>query len=66
MRQRIEQLIAQKKNVNINFAAPSGTRLVSIAGTISEVGDDYLILNDIYGNWNIVPFSNIAFIDVRK
>lgn len=66
MRKRLEDLIASKKNVNINFSAASGARLVSVAGTVTEAGDDFLVLTDIYGNNLLIPYAGIAYIEMRK
>lgn len=66
MRQRIEVLITEKKQVGVNFAAGAGTKLISISGTIVAVGNDHFLINDIYGNSMMVPFSGIAYIEIKK
>lgn len=66
MRKYLEALLAEKKAIQVNFAASAGAKLVSISGTIAEVGDDYMILHDIYHNIMFVPFQGIAFIEIKK
>ncbi len=66
MRKYLEELAAQKKAIQVNFAASTGNKLVSISGTIREVGDDYMILHDIYGNVMFIPFSGITYIEIKK
>lgn len=66
MRQQIMRLIEEKKQVNINFAAGDGSKLISISGIFMEVGDDFAIARDIYGNQMIIPIQGIAYIEVKK
>lgn len=66
MRERLLQLIADKRQVQINFPAAENGKLVSASGTIQEAGEDHLILRDIYGNTMIVPYASISYIEVKK
>lgn len=64
--QLLQELLQNKNQVNINFTAATGTKLVSISGTVREVGEDYFTLFDIYGNAMIVPTTSVAYIEVKK
>ncbi len=66
MRDRLEQIAASKKVVSVFFPASSGGKLVNAAGTITEVGADFLMLADIYGNNMLVPFAAISYIEIKK
>ena len=66
MRERLEEFARNKNQIAVNFAAAFGAKLVSVAGTVAEVGDDYMIMNDIYANVMLIPFGNIACIEIRK
>ncbi|MCC8189803.1 MAG: hypothetical protein LIP77_04075 [Planctomycetes bacterium] len=65
-RQCLETLIASKQQVGINFCAATGTKLVSISGIVAEVGDDFFLIHDIYGNSMAIPFTAVAFIEIKK
>lgn len=66
MKQRLEELARDKKNISVSFAAAAGGKLVSINGSIASVGDDFMTMTDIYGNTMIVPFASIVFIEIKK
>lgn len=66
MRERLQLLADSKTQVQINFPASAGGKLVSASGIIKEVYDDHLVMNDIYGNAMIVPYVSIAYIEVKK
>lgn len=66
MRERLLELANAKKQVAVNFAAAAGGKLVSISGTVAQVGDDHMIMQDIYGNLMLVPFVSIAYIEIKK
>ena len=66
MRQRLEMFAANKQMLAFNFNASAGDKLVSINGTITEVGDDFIMIRDIYSNSMFVPFASIAYIEIKK
>lgn len=66
MRERLLQLAQSKQVIAINFPAAAGGKLLSANGTIKEVGEDHMVMQDIYGNVMIVPFTSIAYIEVKK
>ena len=66
MQERLKQLMESKAIVAINFMASAGAKLVNITGTIAEVNDGSLTLNDIYGNVMLVPFNSIAYLEIKK
>ena len=66
MREKLMQYAAEKKVIGVNFNASSGGKLVSTSGTIAEVGDDFMMMQDIYGNAMVIPFSAIAYIEVKR
>ncbi len=66
MREHLLRIAAEKKVVGVNFQAASGAKLISASGTILEVGDDFMIMQDIYGNTMIVPFMGIAYIEIKR
>ncbi len=66
MRSRLEEWCKAKRTIAVNFSAAAGTKLVSTNGTIAEVGDDYMIMTDIYNNTMLVPFAGIAYIELKK
>lgn len=66
MREYLEQLSREEKKIQVYFPAASANKLVSLAGTIYQVGDDYIILQDIYANHMFIPIASITYIEVRK
>ena len=66
LRDRLEQFVVSKQNIQLNFPASAGGKLVSASGTIKEVADDHLLMVDIYGNSMIVPMANITYIEAKK
>jgi hypothetical protein len=66
MRQKLEHFMQSKQMLAFNFAAAAGGKLVSVNGMVSEVGDDFVTIADIYGNSMIIPFVSIAFIEIKK
>ncbi len=66
MRQKLEQFQSDRRMLAINFAAAAGGKLVSVSGLVSEVGDDFVAVADIYGNTLLIPFGSIAFIEIKK
>lgn len=66
MREKLMQFAAEKKVIGVNFNAAAGGKLVSTSGTIVEVGADFMVMQDIYGNVMIVPFHSIAFLEVKR
>lgn len=66
LREYLESLVKTKQQVGINFPAGAGTKLVSASGTIVSVGEDFLLLNDIYGNSMAVPFAGMSYIEIKK
>ncbi len=66
MRQKLEHFMQAKQMLAFNFAAAAGGKLVSVSGMVSEVGDDFVAVADIYGNTMIIPFGSIAFVEIKK
>ncbi len=66
MREKLLQFAAEKKVIAVNFNAASGAKLISASGTIIEVSNDFMVMQDIYGNAIIVPFTGIAYIEVKR
>ena len=66
MREKLMQYAAEKKVIGVNFNAAAGGKLVSTSGTIAEVGDDFMMMQDIYGNAMVIPFAAIAYIEVKR
>ncbi len=66
MREKLLQFAAEKKVIAVNFNAASSAKLISASGTVIEVGDDFMTMQDIYGNVMIVPFQSIAYIEVKR
>lgn len=66
MREYLEQLSRDKRNIQVYFPAAAANKLVALAGTINQVGDDYIILHDIYANAMFIPIASITYIEVRK
>ncbi len=66
MREKLLQFAAEKKVIGVNFNAAAGGKLVSTSGTITEVGADFMMMQDIYGNAMIIPFQAIAFLEVKR
>ena len=66
MRERFIKLAQEKRQVQVNFAAAAGGKLVSASGIIMEVGEDFVVMNDIYSNSMIIPFSSMAYIEIKK
>ena len=66
MRQKLEEFAASKAMLAFNFAASAGDKLVSINGYITEVGDNFIIIKDIYHNTMFVPVTSLAYIEIKK
>lgn len=66
MRERLLQFAESKQVIAINFPAAAGGKLLSATGTVKEVGDDHMVMQDIYANVMIIPFSSIAYIEVKR
>lgn len=66
MRERLLQLAQERRQVAVNFPASAAGKLVAASGTIGEVGEDYFILLDIYGNTMIVPLGSVSYIEIKK
>lgn len=66
LRERLEVFITTKQNIQINFPAGHGGKLLSASGIIKEVEEDHLLMADIYGNTMIVPMSGIVYIEAKK
>ena len=66
MREQLLKLVAENKTVAVYFPAAAGNKLQSATGNIREVGDDYLMMTDIYGNAMLVPLTRISYIEVKK
>ena len=66
MRRRLIEFMQGKRQIGVNFPAAAGGKLFSASGTIVEVGDDFIMMQDIYGNAMLVPIASIAFIEVKK
>ncbi len=66
MRTRLEEWRQAKRSIAVNFSASAGTKLISTNGIIAEVGDDFMMLTDIYGNTMLIPFASIAYIELKK
>ena len=66
MRQILEGLIQSRQQVGVNFSAGAGTKLISTSGIVVEVGEDYFMLHDIYGNSMLVPTASVAYIEIKK
>lgn len=66
MREKLQEYAAAKSMLAFNFAASAGDKLVSINGYITEVGDNFIIIKDIYGNAMFVPITSLAYIEIKK
>lgn len=66
MRTLLETLKAEKRQLTVNFPAAHGGKLVTASGIIVEVGDDYFLMADIYGNHMLVPTASVAYIEIKK
>ncbi len=66
MREKLRHLASEKRVVGVNFNAASEAKLVSVSGTIVEVGGDFMTLQDIYGNTMLIPFMSVAYIEIRR
>ncbi|MCC8109949.1 MAG: hypothetical protein LIQ30_13085 [Planctomycetes bacterium] len=66
MREKLQELADTKRVVAVSFPAANGNKLSSITGTIVEVGDDWFILHDIYGNVLLVPLTGLSYIELKK
>lgn len=66
MREYLKSLVAKKSQVMVNFPAGAGNKLVSQAGIVTEVGENYFLLTDIYGNVACIPFGSFCSVEIRK
>lgn len=66
MRKYLQELAERKVQVQVNFGAANAGKLISISGFVSEVGDDFALLKDIYQNTLLVPLASIAYVEIKK
>ncbi|MDR1535334.1 MAG: hypothetical protein LBU64_09595 [Planctomycetota bacterium] len=62
----LEELARDKTKIAVFFSASAGNKLISANGVITEVGADFMVMTDIYGNIMLIPLAGIAYIEIKK